>query len=1065
MLTYFSLLKTKNIEKRGRKMRGIINRIITIFFCLLMALQIVSIPTIFALEAETSVSSATETKEDMFIIKDGVLIAYKGEDKEVVIPNTVNKIGSGAFKSNARITKVDIPDTVEEIGESAFEDCKQLGYVKMSNKTKTIGINAFRKCKLLNNIELPVGLKEISKGAFEDSGLEVVKMPSTLKTLGEGAFKYSGNLKILELNDGLERIGKEILTTCYKIQGLRIPSSVKKIEGPLTTDMGSDWKWLLVENDDIEIAGMDSYPKLLTEQWAQITYYGGEPSTLKTIYDKNKTPSSKVIFKNKVEFNNITTFEFKEKEIVLRAGEEKKLELNIVPKEAIDNRVHYLSSNKDIVSVNSKGEIKANKSGEALIYAMDLFGHKATLKVIVELSEDEIYKIDENGVLIGYYGHDTIINIPDKVKEISSQAFKEDLKITKVIIGKNVKKIHDDAFSNCKNLSEVDMKHTQSLQLIGDNAFKNCENLEYITIPKSVEKLGSSAFQNCKKLKKVSIDSSSKLNKINENTFNGCVSMQEFEVPQNCTYIGNSAFANTTAMNKFVFSGNKITEIGERAFEKASNLKDLNLPDGLKIVGEKAFVSMKKLEEIRFPASFTGVKNGKDFPALFDIADAENIGNLRSINIDKGNPIYHSYKGSVYKKKSLVYIPMGIEEANIEAGTEVIENYVANAHMGLKKVIAKKGLKKIGKGAFLNCFGLETVILPDSVEEVGEAAFLGCEELKDFKMPENLRHIGKLAFYELENIEQLVIPDKVTELNEYSVAGLDNIKHFILSRNLKKVANTGAVWAPKAEELYLPEKLESVGFQGFSRWSSISHLELPRGLKSVGGEGFALSDSLKSVFIPSNIKFSDDIFKITQGSEDKKLYVFTDKINESIRNLSKKRNIEVISLDYDKITKNNRKIEIQQLENMLSETNHKSKFTLTVKENKPKGTDIFSCNIEGKEDSEEIRLKGNLKAVIELLPTEEKIEYDAYIFKNGKYTKLDTNRVDRFIRVEFKEFGTLILTEKGKKPYAENQTSVSNLASPRTGDSIDMKRIIIIYSILMASLTLVIKKLKLIKNE
>lgn len=91
MLTYFSLLKTKNIEKRGRKMRVTFKRIITIFFCLLMALQIVSIPTIFALEAESSVPSPTETKEDMFIIKDGTLIAYKGEDREVVIPNTVKK--------------------------------------------------------------------------------------------------------------------------------------------------------------------------------------------------------------------------------------------------------------------------------------------------------------------------------------------------------------------------------------------------------------------------------------------------------------------------------------------------------------------------------------------------------------------------------------------------------------------------------------------------------------------------------------------------------------------------------------------------------------------------------------------------------------------------------------------------------------------------------------------------------------------------------------------------------------------------------------------------------------
>ncbi len=987
-------------------------RIATLTFCLIIALQITILPTVFALETESQAVNETEAAQDKFIINDGVLTEYKGQDIEVSIPNTVKKIGSNAFKSNEKITKVVIPDSVDEIGESAFEDCKQLTDVKMSKSIKIIGANAFRNCKLINDIKLPEGLIEISKGAFESSGLVIVKLPSTLKTLGDGVFKYSGKLKILELNDGLETIGKEIITSCYNIQGLRIPASVKKIEGPLTTDMGSKWKWLLIENDNVEINNMDSYPKFLTEQWVEITYYGGEPSTLKSLYDTHKSKSSKVIFKNKSEFHNIRTLEFKDKEITLSPGEEKALDLNILPEDAIDTRIHFSSSNKDIVSVTDKGKIKANKSGEAFIYAHDSFGNMASVKVTVELSEEEIFKTDDNGVLIGYYGHDTIIAIPEKVKEISSNVFMKDKKIEKVIVGKNVEKIHDDAFSDCVKLTEVDMSQAKKLQEIGARAFKNCDNLESIIIPESVEKIGANAFEYCKSIKKIKMDTDCKLNKIEKNTFAGCVSLKEINLPKNCTHIGAKAFSNV------------------------SNLKSLTLPEGLKTVGEQAFFSMKNLEEINFPASFVGVEGGKDFPTLFDSAEGENKESLKFINIDKNNPIYHSYKGCVYKKKVLLYIPMGMKEADIEPGTEEIGDYVANAHMNLEKIVAHKGLKKVGKGAFLNCFELKSADLPDSVEEVCDSAFLGCEELEGLKMPKKLKRIGKLAFYELESIDQIVIPDGVTELDEYSVSGLDNAKHVVFSRNINKIARWGASWVPKAEELYIPENMKSIGYQGFAKWSSVTHLELPRSLKTVDGEGFAYSDALKSVFVPGSVKFSDDIFKNSQGSteenEAKKLYIFTDKESESIKALAKKQNIETIMLKYNKKTKNNRKIEIQQLENLLSDTNHKSKFELNVKENTPNGTDKFSCQISGKEDGKDVKLKSPLKVVIELLPNQEKTEYDAYMLHNGKYEKLDTNRLNRFVRVEIDDFGTLILTEKGKNPEPAPTPEPSTPSTPET---------------------------------
>ena len=48
------------------------------------------------------------------------LVAYYGDDTEVLIPRGVTWIDKGAFSSNLNLTGVDITDTVEIIDDYAF---------------------------------------------------------------------------------------------------------------------------------------------------------------------------------------------------------------------------------------------------------------------------------------------------------------------------------------------------------------------------------------------------------------------------------------------------------------------------------------------------------------------------------------------------------------------------------------------------------------------------------------------------------------------------------------------------------------------------------------------------------------------------------------------------------------------------------------------------------------------------------------------------------------------------------------------------------------------------------
>ena len=132
-----------------------------------------------------------------FEIQSGVLIKYKGEATEVVIPDKVTNIGKSAFSHCDKIKKIVIPNGVRNIFDCAFDGCKELTTIVLPQNLKSIGYMAFYDCGKLSNITFPRGVTSIDMNAFMYCySLKSVIIPINVMFMGSGVFYGIDDLTI-----------------------------------------------------------------------------------------------------------------------------------------------------------------------------------------------------------------------------------------------------------------------------------------------------------------------------------------------------------------------------------------------------------------------------------------------------------------------------------------------------------------------------------------------------------------------------------------------------------------------------------------------------------------------------------------------------------------------------------------------------------------------------------------------------------------------------------------------------------------------------------------------------
>lgn len=110
----------------------------------------------------TSVDGIIYTKDMTELVK----VPSNYEADEIVVPDGVKAIRSGAFHSLKYVKTVKLPDSLEIIGNSAFCGASKLKDINFPENLDSICDNAFNGCTSLENVTLPESLKHIGYLAF-----------------------------------------------------------------------------------------------------------------------------------------------------------------------------------------------------------------------------------------------------------------------------------------------------------------------------------------------------------------------------------------------------------------------------------------------------------------------------------------------------------------------------------------------------------------------------------------------------------------------------------------------------------------------------------------------------------------------------------------------------------------------------------------------------------------------------------------------------------------------------------------------------------------------------------
>ena len=293
--------------------------------------------------------------KDLLVAEQYVFYGCESLDN-IIMPNCISKIYKSSFYGCTGLNEIAIPNKVTQIDQSAFANCTSLKKVVIPSSCKTIGNSAFSHCESLTDLTISEGVENINSNAFEyNIALQSVTLPDSLTSLGDRVFQYCDVLDTVNLGNGITTIPKYCFYQDPNLVSIILPQQVTKVDEYAFANCTKFND--ITMNRKVNSASINafSYPNKLTIHGIAGTY-------AQTFANANNITFSSI---NKP----AQSIKFSKDTLNIGKGEKTKLIVNINPIDASDELV-WVSTDEDVITVDSDGNIQAVNTGEATIMVM-----------------------------------------------------------------------------------------------------------------------------------------------------------------------------------------------------------------------------------------------------------------------------------------------------------------------------------------------------------------------------------------------------------------------------------------------------------------------------------------------------------------------------------------------------------------------------------------------------------------------------------------------------------------------------------------------------------------------
>ncbi len=215
---------------------------------------------------------AEDALEDVKVIGTGAFYGCKSLPDELLLPESLEKIGAGAFE-DGYLPFMEISAT-GEIGMGAFSGA--MGTLLLDLNAPKLGAWACRGLTRTDSVFVSGEVREIGAGAFFGASVELISLPETVESIGSGAMALCRNLTCVTLPAGLRSIGRLAFAECSSLAEIELPAYLSEVgESVFTGCAGLKFIRFKGKRRDLN-ALLAAYPFLEPEQLSLVVC-NGEP--------------------------------------------------------------------------------------------------------------------------------------------------------------------------------------------------------------------------------------------------------------------------------------------------------------------------------------------------------------------------------------------------------------------------------------------------------------------------------------------------------------------------------------------------------------------------------------------------------------------------------------------------------------------------------------------------------------------------------------------------------------------------------------------------------------------